>query len=107
VTLADETLAEALSELAHVEVLRVQPGDMVVITHPGPLTMEQASYIKRAVQARLPLPDVPVLVLSDGLTVSVARVEDTVCGGLDSFNPPPPVPTAASIEEQPPTDFDG
>ena len=67
--------------LAHVEVLRVRPGDMVVITHPGPLTMEQASYIKRVVEARLPLPDVPVLVVSDGVTVSVARGEDIVCEG--------------------------
>jgi hypothetical protein len=74
-------VAAKLAELVDgtlAEVLRVQPGDMVVITHPGPLTMEHASYIKRVVEARLPLPDVPVLVLSDGVTVSVARAESLV-----------------------------
>jgi L-lysine 2,3-aminomutase len=66
-----EPLTE-LTEVEHVEVLRIQPGDTVVVNVPRRITLQDADRIKELVQARLAV-HVPVMVLGEGITVSIAR----------------------------------
>jgi hypothetical protein len=66
-----EPLTE-LTEAEHVEVLRIQPGDTVLVHVPRPITLQDADRIKEVVRSQITI-DVPVMVLGEGITVSIAR----------------------------------
>jgi hypothetical protein len=61
-----------LAEFEPVEILRVQPGDTIIVRTEQRLTREGAERIQAIVAANIPF-DVPVLILDDGTTISIAR----------------------------------
>lgn len=60
---------------AEVQVLRLRPGDALVITFPGLLTMAERARIRERAHEALG-PDVPVLILDRGPELAVVRAPD-------------------------------
>lgn len=63
---------EALPEAERVEIVRVQPGDVIVLTFPGLISQETAERIKRTCESNL-FPNNRVMVIGDGARVSVLQ----------------------------------
>ena len=76
--------------------LTLQPGDAVVISTESHLTRDQAEQIRALVARRLQ-PDVEVLVLSQGLAMTVLRQGDSTAADGAA-----PLRTAASHRAPPP-----
>jgi hypothetical protein len=51
--------------------LQIQPGDTLVLTVPAPLTEAQKIELQRAIEWRFP--NVPSMILSHGMTLSIAH----------------------------------
>lgn len=51
-------------------VLKLQPGDVLVLTVPGSIHDDTAAYIKASVAAVFHPKDIKVMVMSDGLSVA-------------------------------------
>ena len=64
-------------EIKDADLLRMQPGDVLVIKYPGVMSLEQRKYIREMV-LKPSLPDgVKTLVLDHGMTFSVLRPENS------------------------------
>jgi len=53
-----------------VAVLRLKPGDVLVLTAPGLMSMDTAAHVKELIEAELESLDVKALVMEGGLTVA-------------------------------------
>lgn len=60
--------------LPSIEVLRLEPGDILIVTPDHELTKEQADYVQSRFAGKLPGHE--VLVVSDSIKLSVIRPED-------------------------------
>lgn len=69
--MSDGTTEVEMPPVEAVQVLRVQPGDTLVITTTKPITEAAAATIRD--QLRLAFPGVPAVVLDDGTTVRIVR----------------------------------
>lgn len=61
-------------EITDVQRLSLQPGDRLIVKIQRRIRPQDAEFIKSRVRAVLELPDdVPILILDEGMTVSVAN----------------------------------
>jgi len=73
---ASNPTANHLAAVEHVEVLRIRPGDTLIVRIPHRISRDVADAIKANVASQLPFA-VPILVLADNITLSIARPEET------------------------------
>ena len=68
-------MSERIEELCELAILRLQPGDAIVLLWPGHLSLEGGERLRASVQRALgPQWDrVPVVVLDGGVSLAVAR----------------------------------
>jgi len=64
-------VSELLDNLTSVEVMRLEPGDVIVASVESPITQDTAE--RMAAQLREKFPDHHVLVLSDGVKITLTR----------------------------------
>ena len=76
-----------LLEAAEVNILRLQPGDSLVVLVPDMIDAQTADDLAHMVKARLPEGfDVPVLVCCDGVTLAVLRPEPATMPALEIYS---------------------
>jgi hypothetical protein len=67
-------------DLEHIRVLRLQPGDTIALTAPGPISAADADRLVNAIHERFP--DNPALVLSRGIEIAAAHPDKDVLDRL-------------------------
>lgn len=58
-----------------VQILRIRPGDILILFHPGRLSQESVDRIKSRVET-LVGPGIESMILSEGMTATVLRPEE-------------------------------
>lgn len=70
--------------------LRPQPGDIVIVRHPGRISSEAVRHISKALLGVLP-PGCRIVILEDGMDIKLLRPEKAekyvVEGGMEKHEP--------------------